>query len=148
MFGWSPSGDRSLAEFFYHHLRRGERVQGFTDVVFNPLLVNDLARILLQVLENELEGLYHIGGPDSWSKYQFGVGIAESFDFDPDLIEPSSIDQAGLKPARGKRLNLCVEKLIHSLGLELPGLSTALERFYTLYQQGYPQKIREMVDYS
>mgnify|MGYP006944228141 CR=1 FL=1 len=29
-----------------------------------------------------------------------------------------------------------------ALGHDLPGLSTGLQRFYTLYQQGYPQKMR------
>ena len=41
-YGWSLSGRRSLAEFFVNQLRNGKNVNGFTDVTFCPLLVNDL----------------------------------------------------------------------------------------------------------
>ena len=40
LFGWSLSGKRSLAEFFYYNLAAGNQVMGFTDVYFCPLLAN------------------------------------------------------------------------------------------------------------
>ena len=43
LYGWSLSGRRSLAEFFFNNLSAGKRVKGFTDVYFCPLLANDLA---------------------------------------------------------------------------------------------------------
>ena len=41
LFGWSLSGNRSLAEFFFNNLRAGKQVMGFTDVFFCPILAID-----------------------------------------------------------------------------------------------------------
>ncbi|MBN1454519.1 MAG: SDR family oxidoreductase, partial [Anaerolineales bacterium] len=71
-YGWSLGGQRSLAEFFYNNLSKGVRVPGFTDVFFCPLLVNDLAKILLDMLQAQLNGLYHVVSSQAISKYDFG----------------------------------------------------------------------------
>ena len=51
-YGWSLSGKRSLAEFFYHNLTNNKSVSGFTDIKFCPMLVNDTARTLIKMLHN------------------------------------------------------------------------------------------------
>lgn len=144
LFGWSLSGRRSLAEFFYNNLSEGKRVMGFTDVFFCPLLVNDIAGIFVRMLEREMSGVYHVLSRDSLSKYDFGVAIARRFGFDPELISPTSVKDAGLEAARSPNLTLKVDKLIHDLGEVLPTVSTGVDRFYALYQQGYPQHIQQM----
>lgn len=146
MFGWSLSGKRSLAEFFFYNLQSGNLINGFTDVYFCPLLVNDLAQYFFRMLEARLSGLYHVVSRDCVSKYDFGVAIARQFGFDPALIAPSSVVEAGLKAARSPKLTLRADKLTAALGGPPPSLSTCLSRFYTLYQQGYPQYLREIGD--
>jgi hypothetical protein len=37
---------------------------------------------------------------------------------------------------------LSVHKLSTDLGIEIPTVSTGIEKFYTQAQQGYPQKMR------
>ncbi len=147
-FGWSLSGRRSLAEFFVNNLSQGKPVMGFTNVVFCPLLVNDLVNIFFQMLEKGLSGLYHVVSRESLSKYEFGVRIARRFGFSERLITPSELIQGGpnahLSVARSPHLSLCTDKLAQALGQPLPGVSPAIDRFYTLYQQGYPQYLQHM----
>jgi len=142
IFGWSPTGKRSLAEFFINNLETGNQLKGFTDVFFCPVLVNDIADLFFQMLDKGLNGLYHVVSSESISKYDFGIAIAKRFGFDPDLIAPISVNQAGLKAVRSPNLTLRVDKLIRDLGEVPPGLSPAIERFYTLFQQNYPQIVR------
>jgi dTDP-4-dehydrorhamnose reductase len=142
LFGWSMSGRRSLAEFFFNNLSAGKQVMGFTDVIFCPLLVNDIAHILEKMLARGLCGVYHTVGSEPLSKYEFGVRLAERFGLDAGLITPTSVHRGGLSAARAPNLYLRTDKLTSALGAPLPSLSPALGRFYTLYQQGYPQKIQ------
>ena len=144
LFGWSLKGRRSLAEFFFNNLAAGKGVMGFSDVYFCPLLVNDIAEIFLKMLEMEMSGIYHVLSSDSMSKYEFGVTIARKFGFDPKLIAPNKVSEAGLSAARSPNLILRVDKLIHDLGEIPPRISTGIDRFYTLYQQGYPQSVQRM----
>jgi len=141
-YGWSLGGKRSLAEFFFHNLKNGKSMSGFTDVVFCPMMVNDLARVLLLMLERKLSGLYHAVGPQSMSKYQFGVEIARKFGLRESEISPKSILSSSLLARRSHNLSLSTHKLSTDLGQPLPGFSTGLDEFYTQYQQGYPQKFQ------
>jgi dTDP-4-dehydrorhamnose reductase len=144
LFGWSLSGRRSLAEWFFNNLSAGAPVQGFTDVYFCPLLANHLAHVLLEMLSARLSGLYHVVAGDCISKYEFGVALARRFGFPSALIAPSSVAEGGLRAARSPNLTLLNDRLVQALPRPIPSLSTGLDRFYQLYQQGYPQRIKKM----
>ncbi|MBI3160580.1 MAG: SDR family oxidoreductase [Chloroflexi bacterium] len=142
LFGWSLSGQRSLGEFFVNGLRAGAPLKGFTDVYFSPLLVNDLAGLLFQMFEKDLHGLYHVLSRDSMSKYAFGVRIAELFGYDPAVIAPISVKDAGLAARRSPNLTLKTDKLAAALGHPLPGIDEGLARFHALYEAGYPARLK------
>ena len=141
-FGWSLGGRRSLAEFFFHNLSEGKNVNGFTDVIFCPMWVTDLSRTLIDMLEKNLSGIYHVVGSQAISKYQFGLEVARRFGLRESLISPQSVEQSSLTAKRSHNLWLSIHKLSTDLGREIPSFSTGLDGFYTQFQQGYPQKIR------
>jgi dTDP-4-dehydrorhamnose reductase len=141
LFGWSISGKRSLAEFFYNNLSNGRTCMGFTDVYFCPMLANDLGLLFLKMLDAELSGLYHAVGSECISKYEFGRNLARVFGFDEKLVIPTSVYDSGLLAARSPNLTLSTEKLSRDLGEPIPGLSTGLMKFYKQYIQGYPRQL-------
>src|SRR6476660_361691 len=63
-YGWSLGARRSLAEFFVNNLSEGKNVNGFTDVIFCPMWVNHLSRLLIEMLKKDLHGLYHVVGAE------------------------------------------------------------------------------------
>jgi dTDP-4-dehydrorhamnose reductase len=144
LFGWSLGGRRSLAEFFLNNLSAGAGVMGFTDVYFCPLLVNDLAMLFLEMLASGLHGLYHVVSSECLSKYDFGVRLAQTFHLDANLIQPTSVQVAGLKAARSPLLTLRTDKLTAALGHLTPDTTSGIRRLYELYQQGYPQRLRDL----
>jgi dTDP-4-dehydrorhamnose reductase len=144
-YGWSWQQHRSLAEFFFWNLFAGKTVKGFADVIFTPLLVNDLVEILLRMIHLRLSGLYHAVSCEAISKYAFGKLLAGHFGFDPDLVQPSSWQEAGLKAPRGRVLSLRSEKLSAALGEQMPGQDLAMRRFADLYRQGVPQALRSFL---
>lgn len=148
LFGWSVTGKRSLAEFFYFNLKAGRRINGFTDVFFCPLLVNDLASLFIEMLEREMTGLYHVFSPECTSKYEFGVAVARRFGLDETLINPVSVSDAGLVAARSPNLTMCTEKLSTALGHPLPTWQKGLERLADLQKQGYQQRLLGMGNVS
>ena len=140
-YGWSLGGRRSLSEFFVNNLSEGKNVNGFTDVIFCPMWVNHLNLLLLEMLEKNLQGLYHVVGAQAMSKYQFGVEVARTFGLRENLILPQSVENSSLTAKRSHNLWLSTHKLSTDLGHEIPAFSTGLAEFYTQFQQGYPQKI-------
>jgi len=146
MFGWSPSGKRSLAEHFFYNLSSGKAVKGFTDVFCCPLLVNDLATILLEMIDKDMSGLYHVFSSECVSKYDFGLRLIRRFGFEENLLISSTIAESELVATRALNLSMNTDKLAQALGHSLPRVEPSLERFYRLYQEGYPQKIRDIYD--
>ena len=143
-YGWSLLGKRSLAEFFYQRLSAGNPVQGFTDVLFCPLLANHLGGLLIEMLEKNLGGIYHVLSREYQSKYAFGVALARRFGLDASLIEPVSVVDAGLVAKRSPNLTLRVDRLEAALGHPMPTLAEGLDQFYALWEAGYPQRIKRL----
>ncbi|MDX1435245.1 MAG: SDR family oxidoreductase [Anaerolineales bacterium] len=144
LFGWSISGKRSLAEFFFNSLSQGKQVNGFTDVYFCPLLASHLAGLLLRMHGAGLRGLYHAVSAECLNKYDFGLAVADKFGFDARLITPIQVSQSGLTAARSPHLTLSTGKLAAALGAPLPSWREGLDAFYKQFREGYPERIREM----
>jgi len=142
LFGFSPTGRRSLAEFFLYNLMDGKRVNGFTDMFFCPMLVNDIAPIFFKMLDGGLTGLYHVFSSECLSKYDFGVRIAARFGLDAGLIAPVSVEAGGLVAQRSPNLRMSVAKLAADLGEELPTVSGMLDHFRALYEGGWAERVR------
>ena len=143
-FGWSLTGNRSLSEWFFNNLSAKEQVNGFTDVYFCPLLVNDLACLLLKMIQKPLSGVYHVLAPAALSKYEFGVSIARQFGLDETLIKPMSWQEGGLRAARSPNLILKVDKLCRDLGENPPIPSEGIKEFAKRWQDGYASRVRSM----
>ncbi len=141
-YGWSLSGNRSLSEFFFNQLRHGQKMKGFTDVMFCPLYVEDLAITLLEMLNLNLAGVYHVVSPEHLSKYEFGVRIARKFGYDPDLIEPTCMADVVRGAPRSTSLILKPDKVQTALGHLLPNIDMGIEKMYQRWLAFYPQRLQ------
>ncbi|NIS83326.1 MAG: sugar nucleotide-binding protein [Anaerolineales bacterium] len=144
-YGWNVQPKLSLAEWFLERLERGETCQGFTDVWVTTMLVNDLALILVRMLEAGLKGTYHVVGSDCMSKYEFGLFLADIFDLDGKLIEPIPVEKLNLSASRPKRICLNGEKVAQALQVDLPSVIAGLRRFRRLREGGYPDRLRSLM---
>jgi dTDP-4-dehydrorhamnose reductase len=75
------------------------------DQIANATYVDDLSEaIMFFVLERRV-GLYHVGGSDHISRYDFALKIAETFKSDPSLITPvptSELKQVATRPLKAE----------------------------------------------
>lgn len=128
-FGWSPSGRRSILEFFYHSLSEHRKVNGFTDFVVTSLYVRDLAEILGRLVQQGRQGRVHVTSRDSLSKYDFGQAVADQFGLDGALISPTSA-AVGHSMASARDLSLDTTLLAGWLGHEPPSQREGLRRAF------------------
>ena len=140
-YGWSLTGTRSLAEFFYNNLTVGKPVNGFTDMFFSPLYAAHLAEALLEMLQKRLSGIYHVYAPESLSKYDFGVRLAQEFGLDASLIRPISALDSDLPTRRSLNLSMNTDKLQAALGKPLPSQTVGLRALHADLNSGLRQKL-------
>jgi len=142
IYGWNAQNKLSLAEWILDQLTKGKSVPGFTDVYFTPILVNDLADILFAALDRGLSGIYHIGGSERVSKYEFARRLALEFGFDPSQIVLTNVAHASLRAKRAPDMSMNTEKISAAVGRVMPNIDSGLRRFRELRDAGYLQRLK------
>jgi dTDP-4-dehydrorhamnose reductase len=106
-FGWSPTGQRSILEFFVNELRANRTVNGFTNVTTTSLYTQTLMDYIFQLKDNS--EIFHVTSSDVITKYEFGIKVAEVFNLDETLTVPTESPD-------NKDLSLNTIKLAKALG--------------------------------
>jgi dTDP-4-dehydrorhamnose reductase len=132
IYGWNLQKKLSLAEWMLARFEANQMIPAFEDVIFSPILVNDLSEILLNMMERRMTGLYHVAGSESCSKHQFALGLAKVFGMDRGLVQATSIADAGLKAPRPRKTSLSTVKAARGLGKTMPDLISGLQHFKAL----------------
>ena len=99
------------------------------DQIGNPTLVDDLAYAILQLIERNRTGIYHIAGPDLMSRYDFALAFADVFGFNRKLITPvktTALKQAAARPLKSGFITLKAET---DLGVKMSGVERGLAIF-------------------
>jgi len=145
LYGWSAGPKRSLAEWILGQLARGKVVPGFTDTFFCPILANDLAQVLLAMVDRDLVGLYHVVGSEAVSKYEFARQVAVRFGYDPAQVAPAQMVEANLKAPRPRNTSLNTGKISAALGRSMPDVDSGLRKFAQLQAIGYVERLRSQL---
>jgi len=76
-------------------LEDGTQVDIVDDQVSRPTYAPDLARATVELVARGETGLFHATGPESVSRYEFTVALAEVCGYDPALVSPVTTEQLG-----------------------------------------------------
>lgn len=118
----------NIAEWLMGKLGRREPIGGFADVYFTPILADDLASIVLKLIEVGASGTYHAAGSERISKYDFAVRFARALNADASLVTARPIADAQLRAPRPKDTSLATAKIAREIG-PMPSLDEGLTRF-------------------
>jgi dTDP-4-dehydrorhamnose reductase len=129
-FGWSPSGTRSILEFFVNGFRNHTKMKGYTDFTVTSLYAPHLLSVTTALVHRGSVGTFHVASSDALSKYDFGRTVAEAFSLDSALLEPSASSIAGHLTSRSRDLSLSTAKLASALGQQLPSQAEGIASAY------------------
>jgi dTDP-4-dehydrorhamnose reductase len=142
LYGWNAQNKDSLAEWILKELTLGKPVPGFSDVIFCPILVNDLSDVLLAMLDQALTGIYHVVGSEPATKYEFARRVASTFGYDPGQVVSTPLSEAKLKAPRPLNTSLNAGKISSAMRRAMPNVDTGLRRFRELKENGYVNRIK------
>ncbi len=139
-YGWSPSGTRSLAEFFFRHLSAGDTVKGFTDITVSTLYVDDLIDGVASLVGASASGVVHVASSEAISKFEFGRLVATTLGYSPELVH-TALSTDVLQHARGSDLSLDTTKFAALAGRRMPDQGTSILGLKRAGAQGVPSVI-------
>ncbi len=94
IYGAKPaSGKINFALWIINKLMNGEKIRIITDQYITPTLNTNLARMILEIAEKEIRGIFHLAGATRVSRFEFAKEIARTFGLDENLVVPSTMDE-------------------------------------------------------
>ena len=145
IYGWNALAKQSLGEFFVDRLTRGVETPGFADSWMTPILVDDLAGILLALATSGETGLLHVAGDGCISKAEFGRRLATAFGADPDLVRSVRLADASLLARRNPHACLTTDRA-SALGLASPAVDDGIARFRAGADAGRRDRLRDLLE--
>jgi dTDP-4-dehydrorhamnose reductase len=119
LFGHHPLSRRT--DFVGSVIEQLKRRQGLKlpiDEYRNNSHVTWCAQVIIELLEKNATGIYHVCGDECINKFDFGQMIAESFELPMDLIIPMKMEDYNSEVIRPKKVILDNSKLLSELGPE------------------------------
>lgn len=104
--GPSFNGHAGAIDWIESRFRKGRPATLYYDEVRSSLYVQDLNRALLRFLENDAEGLHHLGGARALSLFQTAQAVNRLGGYDPDLLMGCLRAAAGPVPPRAGDVGL------------------------------------------
>ena len=119
-FGWSPSGTRSILEFFRTNLENHNPIHGFTNVTTTSLYTQTLLDYIWQLAQGNHTGIFHVTSRDPLTKYEFGQQVAQAWNFDSSNLTPTHSDQP-------RDISLNTSKLAATLNTRIQSQAEGIE---------------------
>lgn len=116
----------SLLNWIIQKLSQKEEIIGFNDIIFNPLEVSNLSKLVIDVVQSDFKGILHLASNEVISKYEFAMKVANIFNFDENLITKGTSNDVNLIASRPKNTSLSNKKAQKILTTKIDSLNESL----------------------
>lgn len=133
IYGRNIQNKKSFGEWIVDSLREDKELNMFTDILFSPILVNELALVIDKCIEKDLKGMYLACGTGSITKYHFGIIVKQTFDIPFGKINKALSDDMEFKAKRSKNMGMLNHKLCEELDISISTPEESIVKFKNLY---------------
>lgn len=113
-------------------LHRKEVLRVVMDQVNSPIYVVDLTRILVAIVRQQLQGIYHVAGSTPLSRYHFALLVARMYGLNEAFIQPVLTSELALGSQRPLNVGFCIEKISRASGIYPLSPEEGLASYITL----------------
>lgn len=107
-------------------LAAGKKVRVAADQFGTPTLVEDLCRVVAELLSAHAAGVVHVAGPEVMNRVEWAAAAAAQFGLDAALIEGASTEELGQQAPRPRRAGLTTRRLAQLVGARPRALAEGL----------------------
>ncbi|MFN8790004.1 MAG: SDR family oxidoreductase [Bdellovibrionales bacterium] len=115
------------------NLSNGAETRCFDNQWLNPVFIEDIAKALAMSCRQGLNGKFHLGTRQIFTRFELGHLLAEALGADPDLIQPLKMQEISFSEPRPNHNTLNCNK-IESLGFKFTEITDVLDQLRSLKQ--------------
>jgi dTDP-4-dehydrorhamnose reductase len=127
-YGWTPTGS-SFGEWILKESAAGRKVPLFIDQFRSPIYLHNLADAIVEIAEKRLKGIFHLGGADRITRFNFGLKMGEVFGFSREGLIARGMNEHTYTGSHCPDCSLNIEKAQSSLSTGLLGVEEGLKAF-------------------
>ncbi|MDP3148850.1 MAG: dTDP-4-dehydrorhamnose reductase [Ignavibacteria bacterium] len=112
LYGIIKTGRADFVRWVVDSIRNEKPIRIVIDQINNPTFLDDLASAIHKVIEKRKFGLYHIGGREFLSRYEFTLRIADYYNLDKSLVTPivtAELNQPAPRPLKSGLITIKAE---------------------------------------
>ncbi|MCX6651899.1 MAG: dTDP-4-dehydrorhamnose reductase [Methanomassiliicoccales archaeon] len=127
LYGWNRAANKSnFVTWIIDSLRSGKEIKLLKDQWVSPTYAPHAAGVMVDLMSQGREGVYHTTGPECLSRYEIGMQVAEVFDLDRSLIKIGRREEMRFDAKRPDRSCLDVDKVQKAIGRNMLTLREGL----------------------
>ena len=107
----SSAPTKNFAIKIIHNMQNNKKVYAADDLYSTPTYAGALSEIVIKLIEKNAVGIYHGAGAEFISRYDYVSKIADTFEFDKNLIQKVKLKDLKLKAARPPKCGLKIDKI-------------------------------------
>ncbi len=128
VYGRPLTGGTSFSQRIIETTGEGREMYLFMDQYRTPVLVQDLARAVIELSESEFTGIIHLGGSERCDRYSFGLRLAEIRGISKKMLRPISMNDVQFVAPRPRDTSFNISFARSLLNTELTGWREGLKR--------------------
>lgn len=132
--GKSLNLKKSLTDWFINSCKTNKRISLFKDVLFSPLEINGLSKIILQIIKKRKSGIYNLGSKNGISKSRFLRRIAKKLNLDTKNLKDINLNKVKKIVQRPKDMRLNVNLFEKTFKIKLPKINEVIDKVCSGYK--------------
>lgn len=128
-------GDNTLIDQIASPLSLGQPIKAAYDQVFAPIYEADVIQGVMALQAMGAKGVFHLCGPEIWSRLDLAKAIGKVLNAEEALIQPISLDDLPIAYKLPKHTYMNCEKFLGATRLKLTSLSSCLKDLEGLDRQ-------------
>ena len=127
-FGFHPK-KKSFPLWVADNLKSKKEINVLVDQFTSPTYVPNLSKILIEISEKQLLGVYHVSGASRISRYELAELVSEKLNLDKKLLKPTTMNEIKWKAKRPKDSSLDISKAAYILNEKPQKIEDSLNLF-------------------
>jgi UDP-4-amino-4,6-dideoxy-N-acetyl-beta-L-altrosamine transaminase/dTDP-4-dehydrorhamnose reductase len=147
-YGWGTVYRDSFSDFVISNLRKGKTISLFKDFFYTPILIEDLANVVMQLISFDANGIFNVVGNERISKLEFGTKLATRFGLDKGLIQAIRFSDRKDLIKRPIDLSLSNQKTKALLNKTFGNIDENIDRLFAQEKNDSHKIVSSMIPYG